>query len=325
VIYAFGVAAALCLGLGFVLQQHAAQTAPPKDFLRFRLLLDLIRKPIWLAGIAAMVAGQVLSATALAKADVSLVEPMLTANLLFALAIARWLYRNPFSYREWGGALLLILGVTTFMLAGDPRNGNPASDSLPRWAVALAFTALCFVCVRAARQHEGALRAMLLATGAGLLFGLQDALTRRAANAIHGSLANLFVHWAPYAVLAVGIVALLLAQSAFEAGTLRASLPAITAAEPVAGIVIGVVVFQEHLRIEPIYIALEVIALLIMVAGVLLVGTSNTFHVLGNRHAPHRPHPPARPAPIAHRSRPLETATARAALSARQRFSVRAR
>ena len=46
--------------------------------------------------------------------------------------------------------------------------------------------------------------------------------------------------WQPYAVLVLGVTGLLLVQSAFEAGPLRMSLPALTAAQPLAGIVCGI-------------------------------------------------------------------------------------
>ncbi|GAA3070815.1 hypothetical protein GCM10020000_64220 [Streptomyces olivoverticillatus] len=64
-IFAFAVGAAACLGVGFVLQQNAAQRAPMSDFLSLRLLLDLMRMPRWLAGIALMVCGMALGAVAL--------------------------------------------------------------------------------------------------------------------------------------------------------------------------------------------------------------------------------------------------------------------
>jgi hypothetical protein len=58
------LAAAVLAGAGLVLQQRAAEQAPqaPKAlFLRLRLFADLIRRPRWLAGIAVMAAGQLLS------------------------------------------------------------------------------------------------------------------------------------------------------------------------------------------------------------------------------------------------------------------------
>ncbi|CAM5505430.1 hypothetical protein STENM223S_10034 [Streptomyces tendae] len=68
------VSAACCLGFGFVLQQNAARQAPASDFLSPRLLLDLVKVPRWLGGIALMVAGMVLGAIALGQGEVSLAE-----------------------------------------------------------------------------------------------------------------------------------------------------------------------------------------------------------------------------------------------------------
>lgn len=311
VIYPLALAAALCLGLGFVLQQHAAHSAPPSDFLRFRLLFDLVKKPIWLAGIAAMVVGQLLSATALTKADVSLVEPMLTANLLFALVFARLIYHQPLTSREWLGALLLSGGVAAFILGGQPTGGNPDGDSLPRWVLAMGIALLAQVCVIAARRQVGPPRAMLLATGAGLLFGIQDGLTRRTTHVFDGTLASIAFSWAPYALVAIGVVGILLAQSAFEAGSLQASLPALTASEPLAGIAVGIVVFSERVNLTPTALGLEAFGLAAMVVGVLLVGTGGTFgHMEGRRmlaraRAVHHPHLPTHVWHVTvHQSRP---------------------
>jgi drug/metabolite transporter (DMT)-like permease len=298
VIYPLALAAALCLGLGFVLQQHAAQSAPPSDFLRFRLLFDLVKKPVWLAGIAAMVVGQLLSAAALANADVSLVEPMLTANLLFALVFARLIYHQPLGPRESIGALLLSGGVAAFLVGGRPNGGNPDGDSLSRWVLAMGIAALAWVCVVAARRQAGPPRAMLLATGAGLLFGVQDSLTRRTTHVYDGTLTSVALSWAPYALVAIGIVGILLAQSAFEAGSLQSSLPALTASEPLAGIAVGIVVFSEKLTINPAALGLEAFGLAAMVVGVLLVGTGRTFghmearRALARARAAHHPHLP---------------------------------
>ena len=49
--YFIGLLAAVLLGAGFVLQQDAAQRVPQSDFLRLRLVADLLRQPSWLAGL----------------------------------------------------------------------------------------------------------------------------------------------------------------------------------------------------------------------------------------------------------------------------------
>ena len=109
------VGAACCLGFGFVLQQDAARRAPLSDFLSPRLLLDLMRVPSWLAGIGLMVCGMVLGALALGQGEVSVVEPLLATNLLFALALSRHRTGQPLGRQGWGGLCLLAGGVTAFL------------------------------------------------------------------------------------------------------------------------------------------------------------------------------------------------------------------
>jgi hypothetical protein len=60
-------------------------------------------------------------------------------------------------------------------------------------------------------------------------------------------------------------------ESAFNAAPLNASLPAITAAEPVIGILLGVVVFGDDIRISPGTLALQAAGLAALVGGVILV------------------------------------------------------
>jgi hypothetical protein len=69
-------------------------------------------------------------------------------------------------------------------------------------------------------------------------------------------------------------VALLLNQSAFEAAPLDASLPAITVAEPLAGIAFGVGVYGEHLTLSGPLLAVELLGVAAMVAGVVIVARS---------------------------------------------------
>lgn len=275
-----GLAAAVLLGLGFVLQQHAARQAPPDDALSLRLFADLIGKPGWLAGIAAMVSGQVLGALALGGQDgqVSLVEPLLTTNLLFALGLARALSDEQLRWREWVGAVVLIAGIAVFLVAAQPSTGSAVSAGMsesPRTGIFVAIIAVIVgVMVSLGRKAAGTARAGLLAAGAGLLFGLQDGFTRAAMLVLGDGPLKLLESWLPFGVLVVAVTGLLLAQSAFEVAPIRASLPAITAAEPVVGIAYGISVFGERVRTAPVWLALEVTGLIAMVAGIVMLTRS---------------------------------------------------
>ena len=68
---------------------------------------------------------------------------------------------------------------------------------------------------------------------------------------------DLLASWPAWCLVAASIVGLWLMESSFNAAPLNSSLPAITAAEPVAGICLGVVVFGDVVRISPGLLALQ--------------------------------------------------------------------
>jgi hypothetical protein len=114
---------------------------------------------------------------------------------------------------------------------------------------------------------------VLLALAAGLLYGVQDALTRVSGQRFSaGGLTELFTGWQPYAVLALGVTGLILVQSAFETAPLRMSLPALTAAQPLAGIACGVGFLGDRLRTDAGALAWEAAGLAGIVVGIVLLG-----------------------------------------------------
>ena len=64
------------------------------------------------------------------------------------------------------------------------------------------------------------------------------------------------------------IVGLLLNQSAFQAGELRWSLPVLTVLEPIVAIIIGQVLFGEHIASAAPDVAGQVVGLVAMTVGV---------------------------------------------------------
>ncbi|MEW9519103.1 DMT family transporter [Streptomyces tubercidicus] len=268
--------AACCLGLGFVFQQAAAQHAPMKDFLSLRLLLDLVRMPLWVAGIGLMVVGMALGAVALGMGDITLVEPLLATNLLFAMALSRRLTRQRLGRSGWAGLWLLAGGVTAFIVAGQPQGGRSNADPMWQWLIMglVLGTALLLAAVAKRERVHVSLEAALLGVAAGLIYGLQDALTRISGERFGaGGWSGLLTTWQPYAIVVLGVLALVLVQSAFESAPLRLSLPALTAAQPLAGILCGVGFLGDQLRVTPGALAWEVIGIVAVVAGIVLIGS----------------------------------------------------
>lgn len=200
VVIGVGLASALLLGIGFVLQQHGAAEEPDSERLTIRLL---------------------------------------------------------------------VVG------AGDPHGGSPSGVAWSSWALSVgAVAAGAAVLVMGGRQLRPTAEPARLAAAAGVLFGLQDALTQRVERVASRGLVHLLTGWSLFLLVAVAVVGILLNQSAFEAGPLSRSLPAVVAGEPLTGIGIGVGLYGEHITLALPWVVVELVGLAVMVWGVCRVATS---------------------------------------------------
>ncbi|WP_406363883.1 DMT family transporter [Streptomyces sp. NBC_01579] len=267
------VSAACCLGFGFVLQQAAARHAPRRDYLSPRLLLDLMQVRSWLAGVGLMVSGMALGALALGKGEVSVVEPLLATNLLFAMALSRHRTGQRLGRQGWAGLWLLAGGVTAFLLGGRPQGGETITNALRHWMVVGVVVGIALLLTTFAKRSQHGAAPALLALAAGLLYGLQDALTRMSGEVLSDAgWTALVTSWQPYAVVVLGVTGLILVQSAFETAPLRMSLPALTAAQPLAGIACGIGFLGDQVRTDAGALAWQAAGLVAIVVGIVLLG-----------------------------------------------------
>jgi hypothetical protein len=160
-----------------------------------------------------------------------------------------------------------------------PVDGRAARRSAERparaWALIVGAVIVGAVivsvgfCVAAARFALGRIRTALLATAAGVMFGLLAAVLDTVTYVLaHRALAGTLTTWQPYALAFVAPLGEVIAQSAFQAGPLSASLPFMYTVEPGSAIAIGVAVLGERISHTPVALAVEVIAAAGMVAGV---------------------------------------------------------
>jgi hypothetical protein len=79
-------------------------------------------------------------------------------------------------------------------------------------------------------------------------------------------------HWQPWALLVLGAAGLLLSASAFQAGSLAASLPVMDTVEPVSGVLFGTLLFGERLAASPAGITMQLTGTAAAIAGITLLG-----------------------------------------------------
>ena len=278
-VFFVGIAAAICLGLGYVLQQRVAARSQESSGHAFRLLRDLMRQRAWWAGIGVMIIGQLLGGLALGLASVSVVEPLLSASLLFAFIIAAFLSKQRVRWHEILGALLVSSALGVFLAVGDPLSSDHPKANRAVVVLAIAVVAgVVATLVMIGNRRGLVVRSVLFATGAGLLYGLQDVSTRAASFTFdREGVGQVFLHAWAYVVIGAAIVGIVISQSAFQAARLDFSLPPIAAAEPIAGIALGIVLLGDRVSLSITGLAAEAACIVAMIVGVIFIGRSKAL------------------------------------------------
>ncbi len=225
-----------------------------------------LRHRLWLAGIVTDVIGLSLQIVALHLGDLAVVQPLLISGLLFALLLRRRKGR-PVTVHEVRWALVLTGCLVAFLfLAGANPSGPHVAgpDRLPAVVAAGVGVVLALTCVLLAhRRRPAADAAALMGVAVGVVYAASAALLKGLTDqAVHGPWAAL-ASWQLYAVIVVGAIGLFLSQLAFQAGPLTASLPAIAAVDPLLSIVVGVMVYDEHIHRGP-WSGVGLLALMLM-------------------------------------------------------------
>jgi drug/metabolite transporter (DMT)-like permease len=266
--------AALMIGIGDVLQQRSAQQVTDKPVGTFALFGRLLRDRRWWAGTLVASAGFGLQAAALGLGSVVLVQALLVTSLLFALVINAKANRRRIT--RWQGlwAVLLAAAVAVVVTVGNPQAGS-ARGSLGAWAVVAAVMGPALIlCLIGARVFSGPVRALLLGLLSGSLWGLFSVLTKGVVDQLgHGIWAVLRTPEVyVWGVLAIAATAW--EQSAFRAGPLTASLPAVTVSEPIVAAVLGITVLGETLNTNNIGLVALGVAAAVMAAATVALARS---------------------------------------------------
>jgi drug/metabolite transporter (DMT)-like permease len=169
--------AACCFALAAVVQHGAARDTGEK-LLSLRLLLALARNRRWLAGVALGVLSFAVQGLALAFGPLALVQPLAATDVLFALPMIAIARRYRLTRGDWLGAGAVVGGIALFLAVSPPSDGTRA-PGLAAWTpVILAAGAFAAVAGLAAVRARGTAQVIWLAAGAGITYGVLDALTK---------------------------------------------------------------------------------------------------------------------------------------------------
>jgi drug/metabolite transporter (DMT)-like permease len=241
--------AALFVAIGDVIQQRSAQTVTDEPVGHVALFVRLLKDWKWWLGSLVAAAGFGFQAAALGFGSVLLVQALMVTSLLFALPIsARYAGRRVTRW-QWIWAALLAGAVAVIVTVGNPTEGQSrAGLEVWTWVMVVLGPALA-LCLIGARVLSGKpAAAVLLGLVSGSLWGLFAVLTKGVVDRLGDGLWALLKTPELYPWVVVAVTATALEQSAFRAGSLAASLPAVTVSEPMVGSILGVFVLGETLR-----------------------------------------------------------------------------
>jgi drug/metabolite transporter (DMT)-like permease len=281
--HAFVVAAALAgavfTAIGIVVRQRATMDVPQDQGVSRLMLNTLLHRRVWWAGTAAAVTGYVFQAVALAFGSLLLVAPLMVSALLFALPLSARISRRRVTRAEWGWATMLTVTLAVFVSLARTRPGDYEGAEVPAAVVAVICLLVVASSLVVAVRLSGWRRAILLALGVGVLFGLVAVLTKIEMQLLtEDGAARLLTSPVTYALIAVAVAATLLQQSAFHAGSLKASVPAMLVLEPLVAVLLGQVILGEHLAVStPSAIALTVATAAMAVATIALGRDEGAF------------------------------------------------
>jgi drug/metabolite transporter (DMT)-like permease len=261
--------AALASASGDVIRQRSAQEVTDHEVGHLELFWLSVRDARWWMGGLGAVANYSLQAGALALGSVVEVTALQVTSLLFALPIYARLARHRVTRREWMWALVLAASLAVLVSVGDPDAGVSRA-SVGSWTVvALVMVPLLVLCVLGARiWSDSPIAPVLLALVAGSSLALFAVLTKGAVGAASGGVGAFLRAPESYLLLPAALSGMIFQQSAFRAGALTASLPAVTVAKPVVASLLGVLVLGETLHATGAQVGL-----LIMAAAMVVVST----------------------------------------------------
>ena len=237
------VVAGLCLAGAGVLQQRAAAHRPSSERMSVRLITDLVRNRTWLSGIGLAALSYGFQAVALTFGPLTLVQPLVVSELLFAVPVSVRLRGLRLRARDWAAVGLVIAGLTVGIVA-------------------------------AAKVLEGPVKASAFALAGSVVMGFQSALYNTTIALLRKDLAGVFLHWETYVLVIASIAGTFLIQNAFQAGPLAASTPVIDATLPLLAVALGVWLFGERVRTTPLGLGGAALGVVLLVTGIVLLDRS---------------------------------------------------
>jgi drug/metabolite transporter (DMT)-like permease len=270
--FALALAAACCYEAGYALQALEARKAPTEEALRPSLIGHLLKRPVWVGGIALALVGWPLQIAALSQAPITLVQPVLALGLLLLLVLGVRVLHERVGRREILAVVLIIGSVAVFAWAAPREVGGVDRGAGLILALAILIAvALAPYAIALLRSRRYPM--LLLVASAGAADGLAAFVAKIVAqDATNGALVAV-VLWAAL-VAAVVIVGLISESTALQRFAATRVAPTVLVMQIVIPVVLAPLVGGEGWSGTPLNGAVLGAALVAIAVGAGLLASS---------------------------------------------------
>jgi drug/metabolite transporter (DMT)-like permease len=281
------LAVAGLLAISSLMQHGAASAIPHGETSPLEMMWRLMRSPRWVAAKCLDVLSLVLELLALARGSLVLFQTVMTSGIVIAVIAESRRAKRRLYKREVGGALAIVAGAG--MVGLRQPHGPDAVVSLWGWFLACASaTVIVATGLHLARNRIRYL-APMMGVATGVAYSLDVAFLKNATTAYKSDGLGRVAILSFFGYLAGAIVGNIMIHRAYQRAPLRASLPALTAVQPISALIIALLVLQEHLSRTPLGKTVIFVGVTLVVCGSLLAsGTRDEAPVVAMPHSTHK-------------------------------------
>lgn len=271
---ALALASAVATNVAFLLKHRGAVLAPPVRAAHLlRSAADLFSSKWFAIGWAVAVGAWALHVGALALAQLSSVQAVLSGGLVFLAVLAERYFGFHLGRRQWIGVIVTTVGLAVIALTGGSQageTGHYALSALITVECAVFAVGVALTVISTHRRISQATEGLLLGAAAGALFGVSDIAIKYLTHAVGGGVLELVSPWT-FAALAASVIAFYTSARGLQIGPAVEVIALTSIAANLTAIIGGILVFREPVGSGPVAIAGRMLAFCLVVAGAALM------------------------------------------------------
>ena len=269
--------ASVLFNVGIVLQALDARVVPRSLGLRFALLTRLLRRPLWLTGLALGLLGAIPQAIAYNRAPFVVVQPVLAAGLLLMLYLGVRMLGERVGRAEVAGVVGITAGIA-LLAWGQPAGIETVSNETAVISVMGAMTAISLIPF--ALRGRGRLdSATFVIVASSLAYGASNIATKLVSDGID-SRSWLLAGICLATAAATGIVALTTEMTALQRRPATFVVPVSFAIQTFLPVVLEPIYLTERWGSAALYGAPLIAGLLLIAVGAVAVSRTRAVSAL---------------------------------------------